>query len=58
MNRAYGFEGEVKAKYTETVFKCFSEIFNAIPVGNLVENKILVIHGGAVIIHLRVILQG
>jgi serine/threonine-protein phosphatase 5 len=47
MNRAYGFEGEVKAKYSELVFLYFAEIFNAIPVGNLVGGKILVIHGGS-----------
>lgn len=46
MNRVYGFEGEVKAKYSEATFKLFSEIFNAIPLGNLIQNKILVIHGG------------
>lgn len=27
-------------------FKFFSEIFNAVPLGNLIQNKILVIHGG------------
>ncbi|KAJ3346728.1 Serine/threonine-protein phosphatase 5 [Kappamyces sp. JEL0680] len=46
MNRVYGFEGEVKAKYTDATFKLFSEIFNAIPLGNLIMDKILVIHGG------------
>jgi serine/threonine-protein phosphatase 5 len=46
MNRVYGFEGEVKAKYSQALFKLFSEIFNAIPLGNLIMNKILVIHGG------------
>ncbi|KAI8854197.1 serine/threonine-protein phosphatase 5-like protein [Chytridium lagenaria] len=46
MNKVYGFEGEVKAKYSDLTFKLFSEIFNAIPLGNLVGNKILVIHGG------------
>ena len=33
MNRIYGFEGEVKHKYTDATFKLFSEIFNAIPLG-------------------------
>jgi serine/threonine-protein phosphatase 5 len=46
MNRVYGFEGEVKAKYNPLMFQLFSEIFNAIPLGNLIMNKILVIHGG------------
>ncbi|KAJ3194573.1 NADH dehydrogenase [ubiquinone] flavoprotein 1, mitochondrial [Irineochytrium annulatum] len=46
MNKVYGFEGEVKAKYTDLTFKLFSEIFNAVPLGNLIGGKILVIHGG------------
>eukprot|EP00842_Homolaphlyctis_polyrhiza_P006647 jgi/Hompol1/6984/HPOL_005147-RA len=46
MNRTYGFQNEVKDKYNELVFKFFSEIFDAIPIGNLIANKILVVHGG------------
>ena len=46
MNKVYGFEGEVKAKYSDVAFKFFSEIFNAVPIGNLIEKRILVIHGG------------
>ncbi|KAI8895547.1 Metallo-dependent phosphatase-like protein [Globomyces pollinis-pini] len=46
MNRVYGFEGEVKHKYSELTFKLFSNVFNGIPIGNLIMNKILVIHGG------------
>ncbi|KND03223.1 uncharacterized protein SPPG_02278 [Spizellomyces punctatus DAOM BR117] len=46
MNKVYGFEGEVKAKYSEAAFKLFSEIFNAVPIGNVVNEKILVVHGG------------
>ncbi|ORY51336.1 hypothetical protein BCR33DRAFT_712420 [Rhizoclosmatium globosum] len=46
MNKVYGFEGEVKAKYSDVMFKLFSEIFNAVPLGNLIGEKILVIHGG------------
>jgi serine/threonine-protein phosphatase 5 len=46
MNRVYGFEKECKVKYTDLTFKLFSEIFNAIPLGNLIDEKILVIHGG------------
>ncbi|KAI9349094.1 Metallo-dependent phosphatase-like protein [Obelidium mucronatum] len=46
MNKVYGFEGEVKAKYSDVMFKLFSEIFNAVPLGNLIGGKILVIHGG------------
>ena len=46
MNRVYGFQGEVVAKYTDHIFRLFSEVFNAVPLGNLVMNKILVLHGG------------
>ncbi|KAJ3017715.1 Serine/threonine-protein phosphatase 5 [Thoreauomyces humboldtii] len=46
MNKVYGFEGEVKAKYSEAAFKLYSEIFDAIPIGNLINEKILVVHGG------------
>ena len=46
MNKVYGFEGEVKAKYTAVMFKLFSEIFNAVPLGNLIGEKIFVVHGG------------
>ena len=33
MNRIYGFEGEVKHKYTDATFKLFTEIFDAVPLG-------------------------
>ena len=46
MNRVYGFEGECKAKYTERVFKVFSESFSALPLATLVGQKYFVLHGG------------
>ncbi|ORX63207.1 protein phosphatase 5 [Hesseltinella vesiculosa] len=46
MNKVYGFEGEVKAKYSEVMFKLFSDTFNALPLAHVIENKILVVHGG------------
>ncbi|CEJ02350.1 Putative Serine/threonine-protein phosphatase [Rhizopus microsporus] len=46
MNKVYGFEGEVKAKFSEMMFKLFSETFNALPLSHVVENKIFVTHGG------------
>ncbi|KAI8808905.1 serine/threonine-protein phosphatase 5-like protein [Cladochytrium replicatum] len=46
MNKVYGFEGEVKAKYSPIMFKVFSELFNAVPLGNVIGGKILVVHGG------------
>lgn len=46
MNRAYGFEGECKAKYNERTFRLFSESFSALPLATLVGHKYLVLHGG------------
>lgn len=46
MNKVYGFEGEVKAKFSEVLFNLFSETFDALPLAHLIKNKILVVHGG------------
>lgn len=46
MNRVYGFEGEVRAKYTSEVFDLFSEVFNALPTGHIINNTVFVVHGG------------
>ena len=46
MNRVYGFEGECKHKYSERVFKLFSESFSALPLATLIGNKYLTLHGG------------
>ncbi|KAF2397036.1 serine/threonine-protein phosphatase PP2A catalytic subunit [Trichodelitschia bisporula] len=46
MNRMYGFEGECKHKYSERVFKVFSESFSALPLATLIGEKYLVLHGG------------
>ncbi|KKY15797.1 putative serine threonine protein phosphatase ppt1 [Phaeomoniella chlamydospora] len=46
MNRVYGFEGECKAKYTDRVFKVFSESFSALPLATLIGKKYLTLHGG------------
>lgn len=46
MNVAYGFSGECKAKYTEKVFKAFSESFSSLPLGALIEKAYMVVHGG------------
>ncbi|KAK4156490.1 serine/threonine protein phosphatase [Chaetomidium leptoderma] len=46
MNRVYGFEGECKAKYSERVFKLFSESFSALPLATLIGKKYFVLHGG------------
>ncbi|KFY07017.1 hypothetical protein V492_07527 [Pseudogymnoascus sp. VKM F-4246] len=46
MNRAYGFEGECKAKYNERTFKLFSESFSALPLATLIGHEYFVLHGG------------
>lgn len=46
MNKVYGFTGEIKAKYTELMFDFFTEIFNVIPLGNVIEKRVFVTHGG------------
>ena len=46
MNQMYGFEGEVKAKYSFQMFHLFTEIFNWLPLSHLINDKIIVMHGG------------
>ncbi|CAG8671082.1 12365_t:CDS:10 [Acaulospora morrowiae] len=46
MNKVYGFEGEVKAKFEESMFRYFSETFSSLPPAHLINQKILVVHGG------------
>lgn len=46
MNRIYGFEGEVKAKYDDKIFELFLEVFSHLPLAAVIENKIFVTHGG------------
>ena len=46
MNQMYGFEGEVRAKYSSQMFDLFTEIFNWLPLAHLLQSRILVTHGG------------
>lgn len=53
MNRIYGFEGEVHAKYTDTVFKLFTELFQSLPLAYILDGssepngrKAFIVHGG------------
>ena len=46
MNRVYGFEGEVRKKYDDFVFSLFSEVFNALPTGHVLNKQVFVTHGG------------
>ncbi|KAK5581618.1 hypothetical protein RB653_001655 [Dictyostelium firmibasis] len=46
MNRFYGFQGEVVAKYSEMVFDLFSELFNWFPLAFVLDNDFMIVHGG------------
>lgn len=46
MNKIYGFEGEVKAKYDEKIFELFLEVFSYLPLASVVGGKVFVTHGG------------
>lgn len=46
MNKVYGFEGEVKAKYDDKIFELFLEVFCYLPLAAVIENKVFVTHGG------------
>ena len=42
MNQIYGFEGEVKAKYTAQMYELFSEVFEWLPLAQCINSKVLV----------------
>ena len=46
LNKVYGFENEVKAKYDAGVYECFLELFRSLPLAHVINKKILVLHGG------------
>ncbi|OON17156.1 tetratricopeptide repeat protein, partial [Opisthorchis viverrini] len=46
MNRLYGFEGEVKSKYSMEMVDIFTDLFNWLPLSHLINERILVMHGG------------
>ena len=46
MNQMYGFYGEVKAKYTAQMADLFTEVYNWLPLAQVINNKVLVMHGG------------
>ena len=45
-NSRYGFKTEVICAYDIEVFECFSELFKFLPLGHVLNKKVLVIHGG------------
>ena len=46
MNRLYGFERECSTKYNNDIFSMFSDLFCYLPVGHVIGNKVLIVHGG------------
>jgi serine/threonine-protein phosphatase 5 len=46
MNKMYGFEGEVKAKYDQKMMDMFSLVFCYLPISFLINKKVIVMHGG------------
>ncbi len=46
MNKMYGFEGEVKAKYSSIMVDLFTEVYNWLPLSHCINQKVLVMHGG------------
>ena len=46
MNKMYGFEGEVKSKYSSKMYELFEEVFNLLPLAHCLNGKVLVMHGG------------
>lgn len=46
INRIYGFYDECKRKYNLKLWKIFSDVFNAMPVAAIIDDKILCMHGG------------
>ncbi len=46
MNQMYGFEGEVKAKFSSQMYDLFAEVFNLLPLAHCLNKRVLVMHGG------------
>ncbi|KAL8600494.1 Serine/threonine-protein phosphatase 5 [Nucella lapillus] len=46
MNQMYGFEGEVRSKFSVQMVGLFTEVFNWLPLAHCINNKVLVMHGG------------
>ena len=60
MNKMYGFEGEVKSKYSANMVDLFTEVYNWLPLCHCINERILVMHGGlfskVIIINILVII--
>eukprot|EP00958_Prasinococcus_capsulatus_P019287 scaffold2357_cov399-Prasinococcus_capsulatus_cf.AAC.21 len=46
MNKIYGFDGEVRGKYSEELAKAFPRFFCSLPLSIIINRKAMVVHGG------------
>lgn len=46
LNKLYGFEGEMKAKYCPLSFRLCVSLFQHLPLAHCINKKVLVLHGG------------
>lgn len=46
MNQMYGFDGEVRSKYTAQMAELFTEVYNWLPLAHCLNKRVLVMHGG------------
>ncbi|XP_030763493.1 serine/threonine-protein phosphatase 5 [Sitophilus oryzae] len=46
MNQMYGFDGEVKSKYSSQMAELFTEVYNWLPLAHCLNKRVLVMHGG------------
>jgi serine/threonine-protein phosphatase 5 len=46
MNKIYGFEGEIKHKYDDTIMNLFTDVFNNLPLAAVIQDTVFVVHGG------------
>lgn len=47
VNLIYGFKGEVEAKFKDNgVYEAFSEFFCCLPLGYVINKKVMIVHGG------------
>jgi serine/threonine-protein phosphatase PP1 catalytic subunit len=46
INRIYGFYDECKSRFSLKIWKLFNDCFSCLPLGAIIEDKILCIHGG------------
>eukprot|EP00759_Apiculatamorpha_spiralis_P057236 PhF_6_TR8514/c0_g1_i1/m.13326/K04460/PPP5C; serine/threonine-protein phosphatase 5 len=46
LNKVYGFEGEMKAKYSAEMFDLCHDVFRALPLAHVIGSKVFLVHGG------------